>query len=97
MRGAFVTLIAALLVVLPCSSGAPGGSAKSNPKHSVEKKNNEDLAFEGEKRFRANCERCHQAPHKFPAAVMGTVIRHMRVRATITDEDMRQILNYMTR
>lgn len=51
---------------------------------------------EGEKRFRTNCGRCHQAPHKFPPRTMATVIRHMRVRAMITDEDMRLILRYMT-
>jgi hypothetical protein len=27
---------------------------------------------------------------------MGTVLRHMRVRATITNEDQRLILLYMT-
>lgn len=54
------------------------------------------LRVEGEKRFRANCGRCHMAPHKFPPRVMATAIRHMRVRATLTDEDMRYILHYMT-
>jgi mono/diheme cytochrome c family protein len=54
------------------------------------------LRFEGEKRFRTNCGRCHQAPHKFPPRVMAAAIRHMRVRAMITDEDMRLILKYMT-
>ena len=54
------------------------------------------LRLEGEKRFRTNCGRCHQAPHKFPPRVMATAIRHMRVRAMITDEDMRLILRYMT-
>jgi hypothetical protein len=52
--------------------------------------------FEGEKRFRANCGRCHMAPHKFPPRMMATIVRHMRVRATITDEDMHLILQYMT-
>jgi mono/diheme cytochrome c family protein len=52
--------------------------------------------IEGEKRFRANCGRCHQAPHKFPPREAATIVRHMRVRATITDEDMRLILKYMT-
>jgi hypothetical protein len=28
--------------------------------------------------------------------MMATIVRHMRVRATITDEDMRVILHYMT-
>jgi mono/diheme cytochrome c family protein len=52
--------------------------------------------LEGEKRFRTNCGRCHQPPHKFPPRVMATAIRHMRVRAMITDEDMRLILKYLT-
>ena len=59
--------------------------------------NDERMArLEGEERFRANCGRCHQPPHKFPPRVMATALRHMRVRAMITDEDMRLILRYMT-
>ncbi len=51
--------------------------------------------IEGEKRFHTNCGRCHQAPHKFSPRAMATIVRHMRVRATLTDEDMRLILRYM--
>jgi cytochrome c5 len=54
------------------------------------------MRLEGEKRFRTNCGRCHAAPQKFPPRMMATMIRHMRVRATITDEDMRLVLFYMT-
>jgi len=54
------------------------------------------MRVEGEHRFRSNCSRCHAAPHKFPARMMATIVRHMRVRATITDEDMRYILYYLT-
>ena len=54
------------------------------------------MRVEGEKRFHANCGRCHAAPQKFPPRMMGTVLRHMRVRATITEEDRRMILFYMT-
>ncbi len=69
---------------------APGATSAS-------KLQDEDaLRIEGEKRFHANCGRCHQAPHKFPPRMMATIVRHMRVRATITDEDMRVILHYMT-
>lgn len=51
---------------------------------------------QGEQRFRQNCGRCHMAPQKFPPRMMATILRHMRVRATITDEDARLILQYMT-
>jgi mono/diheme cytochrome c family protein len=54
------------------------------------------MRVQGEQRFRANCGRCHAAPQKFPPRMMATVLRHMRVRATITDEDMRLVLFYMT-
>ena len=59
----------------------------------------QDLAatrVEGEIRFQTNCGRCHMTPHKFPPRMMATIVRHMRVRALITDEDMRYILTYMT-
>jgi len=55
-----------------------------------------ELRTQGEKRFHANCGRCHQAPQKFPPRMMATIVRHMRVRAMLTDEDMRAILAYMT-
>ena len=54
------------------------------------------IRLQGEQRFHANCGRCHATPQKFPPRMMKTVLRHMRVRATITDEDMRLILSYMT-
>jgi len=56
----------------------------------------DSVRIEGERRFHANCGRCHAAPQKFPPRVMATVVRHMRVRATITDEDMHYILRYLT-
>ena len=54
------------------------------------------MRVQGEQRFHANCGRCHAAPQKFPPRMMATIVRHMRVRATITDEDMRLVLFYMT-
>jgi len=67
------------------ATGAPSSTAQ-----------NAAIRDEGEKRFRTNCGRCHMAPHKFPPRMMATFVRHMRVRALITDEDMRYILVYMT-
>jgi mono/diheme cytochrome c family protein len=58
--------------------------------------NADAMRAQGEQRFRANCSRCHAAPQKFPPRMMSTILRHMRVRATLTDEDMRLVLLYMT-
>ena len=75
----------------------PGNKDASTSKPVVrEATTDEDMRLEGEKRFRANCGRCHQAPHKFPPRMMLTVERHMRVRALITEEDLRLIVRYMT-
>jgi len=84
-------------------SAQPASANSTSTHDSTSKPPAESLAsderiarIEGEKRFRANCGRCHMPPHKFPPRVMATAIRHMRVRAMITEEDMRLILRYMT-
>lgn len=93
---AFVILALAL-----ASTGANAGDNKDAPASTVaagasHAAQDDSLRFEGERRYHANCGRCHAAPPKFSRRMMATIIRHMRVRATITDEDMRLILHYMS-
>lgn len=57
---------------------------------------NQQWIAEGEKRYRINCGRCHQPPHRFQPRVMATAARHMRVRGMLTDDDMKYVLYYMT-
>jgi cytochrome c5 len=85
----------ALMSTIGVTAASPRTSRSTEPvvRNSEEA---ETMRLEGEKRFRANCGRCHAAPQKFPPRMMATIIRHMRVRATITDEDMRLVLFYMT-
>jgi cytochrome c5 len=49
----------------------------------------------GEKKFQQNCSRCHNAPEVLPRRITGTVLLHMRVRASLSAEDERLILHYM--
>lgn len=87
--------ILALLSLLCAAADAPRNNSPSTL--TVQSSAQADaMRLEGEKRFRANCSRCHAAPQKFPPRMMATIVRHMRVRATITDEDMRLVLFYMT-
>jgi cytochrome c5 len=93
--------LAILLCTLALASSVFAGSASSRKEAAaaVVVRNDTDadnLRLQGEQRFRANCGRCHAAPQKFPSRMMSTVLRHMRVRATITAEDQRLILLYMT-
>jgi cytochrome c5 len=70
-----------------------GASATASTTHTAQ---DDAMRLEGEKRFHANCGRCHAAPPKFSPRMVATIVRHMRVRATITDEDMRFIIHYMS-
>ncbi len=87
-----------LLVLLAALAAFAGSSIKKEALETpvVHATDADSMRALGEQRFRANCGRCHAAPQKFPPRATATVLRHMRVRATITDEDMRLVLLYMT-
>lgn len=57
---------------------------------------NEKWMVEGQKRYLTNCGRCHQSPRQFSPREMSMAVRHMRVRAMLTQEDMDYLLYYMT-
>jgi cytochrome c5 len=94
----------ALALALAISASARSGSGKDGNKDAATSSSasathtaQDDAArLEGEKRFHANCGRCHSAPPKFSPRMVATIVRHMRVRATLTDEDMRFIIHYMS-
>jgi hypothetical protein len=50
---------------------------------------------QAERKFRQNCSRCHNAPEELPTRVTGTVLLHMRVRASLSAADERAILRYL--
>jgi len=52
-------------------------------------------ASEGERRFRTNCGRCHNAPEAISPREARAVVRQMRVRATLSAEDEKLILEYL--
>lgn len=83
------------MLLLSCP-GLAAPEPKPTPTLKAKSMHSEFSMADGEQRYRINCSRCHQAPPKFAPAAMGTVIRHMRVRAMITEEDMRAILKFMT-
>jgi len=77
----------------PAAASAAGADQSTDNQTAAQKEN---MHLEGERRFRSNCARCHAAPPKFAPRMMATILRHMRVRAAITDQDMHLILRYMT-
>jgi mono/diheme cytochrome c family protein len=102
-RRAFAILLCVLALSAAVFAGDPprpaelsGKKDATNAAAVVHNYDADAMRVQGEQRFRANCGRCHAAPQKFPPRMMATVLRHMRVRATITDQDMRLVLFYMT-
>ena len=52
-------------------------------------------AGDGAKKFEENCSRCHAAPEGFSPRISGTIVRHMRVRASLSKKDSEAILKFL--
>lgn len=52
-------------------------------------------AKDGQRVFEQNCSRCHNPPDGFPRSISMTVVRHMRVRASLSDEDMKALKKFL--
>jgi mono/diheme cytochrome c family protein len=50
---------------------------------------------EGQRVFEQNCSRCHTAPDGFSSRISGTVVRHMRVRASLSQHDEQELLRFL--
>jgi len=50
---------------------------------------------EGERVFQQNCSRCHAAPEGFSPRISGTIVRHMRVRASLSQHDEQALLRFL--
>lgn len=96
LRLSLITALCALALASASFAGGPSANKDGSIAPVVHATDAETMRIEGEKRFHANCGRCHAAPQKFPPRMMATVLRHMRVRALVTAEDRRYILFYMT-
>ena len=80
-------------LVLAQTSPAPkpaGSAAKPAAKAASMKQ-----ADVGQRKFDANCGRCHSFPEQLSPSLTGTVVRHMRVRANLSAEDEKDILRFL--
>ena len=49
---------------------------------------------DGERIFKQNCSRCHNEPEGFSPRISGTIVRHMRVRASLSKHDEEELLHF---
>jgi len=79
-------------VALAQTPPAPKPTAHAKPVTKVDSTKQADV---GQRKFDANCGRCHSFPEQLRPSITGTVVRHMRVRANLSAEDERDILRYL--
>lgn len=53
------------------------------------------LQSDGERVFKQNCFRCHAEPEGFSPSIAGTIVRHMRVRASLSQREEEQLLKFL--
>jgi hypothetical protein len=54
-----------------------------------------EASSEGERLFGIHCGRCHQPPDDIPRAAAGTILKHMRIRASLSRQEEQLILHYI--
>jgi hypothetical protein len=83
------------LIVAPCLFVAAQGTQTKGQSNSSTKSTQTPASSEGEKRFRTNCGRCHHPPEDLSPREARAVVRQMRVRAMLSAEDAKLILEYL--
>jgi cytochrome c5 len=88
-------LFGATLLVLVPQTRSLAASAPAAAQSSKQDKNGRPQPVrDGDTVFRQNCSRCHNAPETFPHQITTAVVRHMRVRANLSEEDARALLKF---
>jgi len=84
------------LLIVGCVFAGQQKQLQPQPKSTVKSANAQNTSTsEGEKRFRINCGRCHNPPEDISPREARGVIRQMRVRAMLSAEDEKFILDYL--
>jgi cytochrome c5 len=90
VMGFLSLLCACLLAAAPGHQQAPENKSQPAARQAAQEVNNQ-----GEKLFRTHCGRCHNPPEDISPREARAVIRQMRVRAMLSVEDEKQILQYL--
>jgi cytochrome c5 len=87
----FVAVMSAALVQATAQSSTPS-TQKPNTHASTQV--SQQPQDEGTRIFQQNCSRCHNTPEGFSPHISGTVVRHMRVRASLSKHDEEVLLRF---
>jgi cytochrome c5 len=90
-------VIATLTLTAQPRTPKPNGQVQAQAQSQAQTKQSLSPTYssDGERVFKENCSRCHDAPQSFSPQISGTVIRHMRVRASLSEQDEKAILKFL--
>lgn len=94
-RGVLVACLLLPVTYALALAGATGGQIQSGNKKNENQTRTATAPSDGERRFHENCGRCHNPPEDLSPREAKAVIRQMRVRAMLSAEDEKAILQYL--
>jgi mono/diheme cytochrome c family protein len=74
--------------------GAPFGLGQDAPKPKAKVATAALAPAEGDRLFQEHCARCHNAPEGFSSRISGTIVKHMRVRAGLSEHDAKELFRF---
>jgi len=86
-------LATVLLAALPLAAQKSGG--QQTPQQPGAKPAQADAPDRGQRVFEQNCARCHTSPDGFSPRISGTIARHMRMRANLSDADYKDLVHFL--
>lgn len=95
MIGVKSKLLGALMLYAVAGFAQVTSLPRSLDRTSASKALPKSSANRGQQVFTQNCSRCHNAPERIPQQVSGTIAKHMRVRAKLSGEDYRALLEFL--
>ncbi len=99
----FLPILLTILAAAASSAGAPAQTSQANTankpaaqiaSHNQAQGSARQAADGGQRIFNENCSRCHAAPEGFSPRIASTIVRHMRVRASLSKHDAEELMRF---
>ena len=88
-------MVGCLVLAAPAAIGQMKPKSQPAQRQTASKADHAAIPDRGQQVFNQNCSRCHNAPEGFPPSISGTIARHMRVRANLSEADYKALLRFL--
>ena len=89
------SVVLATPVMLQAASQDQPPAAQATKKPATTTPASQQHEDEGDRIFQQQCSRCHSAPEGFSSRISGTIVRHMRVRASLSKHEEEELLHFL--